>query len=120
MKKIFTLALLALHTNHSKHRAPAITAVRLAAIHREDRTPPSLADVERRPEVPLEVGEVIAETPLGMRVPVALFPTIEINRPRTQQWPVLMRELDELATWVRTQAIPRLITGAEPPSPALP
>lgn len=114
------LALLALHTNHSKHRAPAITAVRLAAIHREDRTPPSLADVERRPEVPLEVGEVIAETPLGMRVPVALFPTIGINRPRTQQWPVLMRELDELATWVRTQAIPRLITGAEPPSPALP
>lgn len=114
------LALLVLHTNHSKHRAPAITAVRLAAIHREDRTPPSLADVERRPEVPLEVGEVIAETPLGMRVPVALFPTIGINRPRTEQWPVLMRELDELASWVRTQAIPRLITGTEPRSPALP
>lgn len=114
------LALLVLHTNHSKHRAPAITAVRLAAIHREDRTPPSLADVERRPEVPLEVGEVIAETPLGTRVPVALFPTIGINRPRTQQWPVLMRELDELASWVRTQAIPRLVTGTEPPSPALP
>lgn len=114
------LALLALHTNHSKHRAPAITAVRLAAIHREDRTPPSLADVERRPEVPLEVGEVIAETPLGTRVPVALFPTIGINRPRTKRWPVLMRELDELATWVRTQAIPRLATGTEPPTPPLP
>lgn len=114
------LALLVLHTNHSKHRAPAITAVRLAAIHREDRTPPSLADVERRPEAPLQVGEVIAETPLGTRVPVALFPTIGINRPRTKRWPVLMRELDDLASWVRMQAIPRLVTGTEQPSPALP
>lgn len=114
------MALLALHTNHSKHRAPAVTAVRLAAIHREDRKPPSLADVERRPEVPLQVGEVIAETPRGQRAPVALFPTIGINRPGTERWPVLMKELDELATWVRAQAVPRLITGIEPPAPALP
>lgn len=114
------MALLASHTNHSKHRAPAVTAVRLAAIHREDLTPPSLADVERRPEVPLQVGEVIAETPRGQRIPVALFPTIGINRPGTERWPVLMKELDELATWVRTQAVPRLITGIEPPAPALP
>ncbi|WP_197517298.1 hypothetical protein [Microbacterium karelineae] len=114
------MALLALHTNHSKHRAPAVTAVRLAAIHREDRTPPSLTDVERRPEVPLEVGEVIAETPRGQHIPVALFPTIGINRPGTERWPVLMKELDEVATWVRTQAVPRLITGIEPPAPALP
>lgn len=114
------LALLALHTNHSKHRAPAVTTVRLAAIHREGRTPPSLADVERRPEVPLQVGDVIAETPRGQQSPVALFPTIGINRPGTERWPVLMKELDELATWVRTQAVPRLITGTDPPSPALP
>jgi len=114
------LALLALHTNHSKHRAPAVTAVRLAAIHREDRTPPSLSAVERRPEVPLQVGEVIAETPRGAQIPVALFPTIGINRPGTDRWPVLMKELDELAAWVRTQAVPRLITGIEPPTPALP
>lgn len=114
------LALLVLHTNYSKHRAPAVTAVRLAAIHREDRTPPSLADIERRPEVPLQVGEVIAETPRGQQIPVALFPTIGINRPGTERWPVLMKELDELATWVRTQAVPRLITGTDPPAPALP
>lgn len=31
-----------------------------------------------------------------------------------------MKELDELATWVRTQAVPRLITGIEPPAPPLP
>ncbi|GFZ78051.1 hypothetical protein [Nesterenkonia alkaliphila] len=114
------LALLALHTNHSKHRAPAITAVRLGAIHREDRTPPSPANVEYRPEVPLQVGDVIAETPIGRRVPVALFPTIGINRPRTDCWPVLIKELDELSTWVRVQAVPRLVTGTESSAPALP
>lgn len=114
------LALLASHTNFSKHRAPALAAVRLAAIHREDRKPPSLVDVERRQEVPLRVGEVIAETPKGTQIPVSLFPAIGINRPGTDRWPVLMRELEELSTWVRTQAVPRLITGMEPPFPALP
>lgn len=114
------LALLASHTNHSKHRAPAITAVGLAGIHREDRTPPSMADFERRPDTPLQLGDVIAETPRGEQVPVALFPTIGINRPGTECWPVLMKELDYLSTWVRSQAIPRLITGTEPPHPTLP
>ena len=49
------MALLASHTNYSKHRAPAITAVRLAAIHREDQSPPSMADVQRLPDVPLSL-----------------------------------------------------------------
>lgn len=114
------MALLALHTNHSKHRAPAITAVRLAAMYREDQMPRSMGDLDRRPEVPLQVGEVIAETPRGAQIPVALFPTIGINRPGTDRWPVLMKELEGLAIWVRTQAVPRLITGIEPPLPALP
>lgn len=114
------MALLASHTNHSKHRAPAITAVRLAAIHREGQSPPSLGDVVRLPEAPLRAGDVIARTPKGMRVPVALFPTIGINRPGTDRWPVLMNELEELATWVRTQAVPRLINGEPLPSRPLP
>jgi hypothetical protein len=114
------MALLALHTNYSKHRAPAITAVRLAAIHREDQSPPSRADVQRLPDVPLRVGDVIARTPRGVHVPVALFPTIGINRPGTERWPVLMTELEELSHWVRTQALPRLITGVKPPAPDLP
>ncbi|WP_217808567.1 hypothetical protein [Rhodococcus sp. 1168] len=70
--------------------------------------------------MPLQAGEVIAETPRGQHIPVALFPTIGINRPGTERWPVLMKELDELATWVRTQAVPRLITGIELPAPPLP
>ncbi len=114
------MALLALHTNHSKHRAPAIAAIRLAAMYREDQMHRSLGDLDRRPEVPLQVGEMIAETPRGTQIPAALFPTVGINRPGTGRWPVLMKELEELAFWVRTQAVPRLITGMDPPLPALP
>lgn len=114
------MALLALHTNYSKHRAPAITAVRLGAIHREDQSPPSMNDVQRLPEVPLRLGDVIARTPRGTRVPVAMFPTVGINRPGTERWPVLLQELEDLSYWVRTQAVPRLITGTEPPTPGLP
>lgn len=114
------LALLTLHTNHAKHRTPAVTAVRLAAMYREDQRPSSVRTLPKRPEVPLAVGEIIAETPRGSQIPVTLFPTVGINRPGTDRWPVLMKELDEIAHWVRTQAVPRLITGGEPPEPALP
>jgi hypothetical protein len=31
-----------------------------------------------------------------------------------------MQELGEISHWVRTQAVPRLVTGTEPPAPALP
>jgi hypothetical protein len=114
------LARLVLHTNHAKHRTPAVTAVRLAAMYRDDQRPRSVRDLPPQPEQPLRVGDVIAETPIGTRVPVTLFPTVGINRPSTDRWPVLMRELDEIAQWVRLQALPRLVTGAEPPVPALP
>lgn len=114
------LARLVLHTNHTKHRTPAITAVRLAAMYQDDQMPRSVRDLPPRPEEPLRVGDVLAETPIGVRSPVTLFPTIGINRPGTDRWPVLMQELDEIFHWVRTQAVPRLITGTEPPEPALP
>lgn len=115
------MALLASHTNHAKHRNPAITAVRLVALVREDKAVPrSIQDLPMRDEVPLRVGEVIAETPFGAMVPVTLFPSIGINRPGSTEWPILMRELDEIAYWVRTQAVPRLITGGEPPKEPLP
>ncbi|MCZ7423754.1 hypothetical protein O7605_30025 [Verrucosispora sp. WMMA2121] len=118
--RMHPLARLVLHTNHAKHRTPAITAVRLAAMYQEDQTPRSVRDLPPRPEEPLRVGDVIAETPIGTIIPVTLFPTIGINRPGTDRWPVLMQELDEISHWVRTQAVPRLVTGTEPPEPALP
>lgn len=114
------LARLVLHTNHLKHRTPAITAVRIAAMYEDDRRPHSMRDLPLRPEEPVRVGDVIAETPIGTQIPVTLFPTIGINRPGTDRWPVLMTELDELTQWVRTQGIPRLVTGGEPPGRALP
>ncbi|WP_019547869.1 hypothetical protein [Streptomyces sulphureus] len=114
------LARLTLHTNHAKHRTPAITAVRLAAMYRDDQLPRSMRDLPARPEEPIRVGDVIAETPLGTQVPVTLFPTVGINRPGTDRWPVLMTELDEISWWIRTQAVPRLIAGGDLPEPALP
>jgi len=114
------LARLVLHTNHAKHRTPAITAVRLAAMYQDDQMPRSVGELAPRPEEPMRVGDIIAETPLGTKVPVTLFPTVGINRPGTNRWPVLTKELDEISRWVRTQAVPRLITGTEPPEPALP
>ncbi|MEU4472461.1 hypothetical protein [Micromonospora sp. NPDC023888] len=114
------LARLVLHTNHAKHRTPAITAVRLATMYQDDQMPRSVRDLPPRPEEPLRVGDVIAETPIGTIIPVTLFPTVGINRPGTDRWPVLMQELDEISRWVRTQAVPRLVTGTEPPELALP
>ncbi|MEU6246043.1 hypothetical protein [Glycomyces sp. NPDC047010] len=112
------LARLTLHTNHAKHRTPAVAAVRLAAWYRDDQRPRSLKDVVAQPEVPMQVGDVVAEAPLGTSI--SLFPTIGINRPDTDRWPVLLHELEDIFQWVRNQALPRLITGTEPPAPALP
>ncbi|WP_193117365.1 hypothetical protein [Brachybacterium tyrofermentans] len=114
------LAILAAHTNRYKHRTVPSTAVMLPAMYREDQMPSSLSDLPRRPEAPLQVGEVIAENPIGTKVMVTLFPTVGINRPDTARWPVLMKELDQLAHWVRAVAVPRLITGAPSVVPALP
>ncbi len=114
------LARLVLHANHAKHRTPAITAVRIAAMYQDDQRPRSIRDLPPRSEEPLRVGDVIAQTPMGVQVPTTLFPTVGINRPGTDRWPVLMQELDEISHWVRTQAVPRLVTGMEPPEPALP
>lgn len=114
------MARLASHTNQAKHRTPSVAAIRMVSIVREDKTLRSVRDLPLLPEQPLQVGQILAETPLGVRVPVALFPSVGINRPGTDEWPILMRELAEIAEWVRTQAIPRLITGGEPPQPELP
>lgn len=114
------LARLTSHTNHAKHRTPAITAVRLVAMIRDDEVPRSLSELPRRPEEPLLVGHVLADTPVGVQVPTTLFPTVGINRPGTDEWPILMHELDEISLWVRTQALPRLITGGDPPEALLP
>lgn len=114
------LARLVLHTNHAKHRTPTITAVRLAAMYQDNQAPRTVHELPRLPEQPLRIDDVLAETPLGAQRAFTLFPTVGINRPGTDRWPVLVKELDEIARWVRTQAVPRLITGTDPPKPILP
>lgn len=114
------LARLVRHTNHAKHRTPAVTAVSIPVVSREDVPPMRLHDLPQRPEGPIEPGQVVYIAPAGRFVPLALFPTVGINVPGTEQWPVLMKELGEIATWVRKQAIPRLITGLDAPEPEIP
>lgn len=80
----------------------------------------SCHDLTLPDQTPLRVAEVIEETPLGTRVPVTLFPSIGINRPGTDEWPILMHELDEIAQWDRTQVVPQLVNEGNPPESALP
>jgi len=106
------MALLADHSNLAKHRMPAVAALRLAMIRPDDGTPVDpRVRIPNPVEGPVKVGDVLAETPRGVRVPVSLFPTVGLNRPGTDRWPVLVKELDAIASWVRTQAVPILITG---------
>ena len=114
------LARLASYTNHAKHRTPAVAAVMLPVVYREDQLPKSFADLPQRDERPLQIGEVVFESPVGDIVPLTLHPTVGLNRPGTDLWPVLMHELRDIAEWVRMQAVPRLITGGDPPTDALP
>ncbi|MFC3243269.1 hypothetical protein ACFOJ6_13920 [Gordonia humi] len=115
------LARLVLHTNHAKHREPAVTAVRIAASYADDSRPQSIDDVEKGPEVPLLVGDVIGDpTPVGELAPITMFPNIGINRPLTDDWPELLTELREIFDWVRCEALPVLITGGDAAEPDLP
>ena len=114
------LARLVAHTNHAKHRTPAVVAVGLAGMYEDANVPKSIEEFSRGPLKPLRVGEVLAETPVGKQIPVTMWPYVGINRPGTADWEVLLKELDEIGTWVREQAVPRLVTGAEPEKPTLP
>lgn len=114
------LAHLTSYTNQFKHRTPAVTSLRLAAMYSDRDQPRSIRDVEHRPEVPIRIGDVIAESPIGQQDLFTIFPTIGVNLPGTDRWPVLMRELGGIADWVRRQAIPRLVTGSSAEGDPLP
>ncbi|SMQ68372.1 hypothetical protein [Agreia sp. VKM Ac-1783] len=109
--ELHPMATLAAHTNNAKHRTPAVTAARLMGMIREGAIPRSISNLPGRSDGPIRVGEVITELPLGVVVPATLYPTVSINRPGTDEWPILMNELSEIASWVRNYAVPRLITG---------
>lgn len=66
-------------------------------------------------EGPSHVGDVLARTDAGTQVPVSIYAALTLQRPDTDEWPVLVHEIGALATWVRTVAIPVLVTGSTQP-----
>ncbi|MGX5716794.1 hypothetical protein [Arthrobacter sp. MAHUQ-56] len=105
------LKVLAEYTNHSKHRMPAIAAVRLGTIIPDYVVPGLVIVGEYEDDCPLNVGDVLASVPAGVPVPMSIWPKFGIRRPHTGEWMVLMQELGQLEAWVRTEALPLIIVG---------
>lgn len=114
------LRVLAEHTNLSKHRMPAAAALRLGAIVPDFHVPGLVIAGEYQDDSPLSVGDVLASVPVGVQVPMSIWPKIGIRRPHTGGWMVLMHELRTLEEWVRTEAIPRIILGTTSVDPIPP
>lgn len=111
------LLLLVRHTNTAKHRMPAEIATRIGTVYPDD---PSSAletvvplDLRPRPGsgVCVRVGDVVASAPLGERIVFSVVPTVCLRRPHTGVWTILAHELRLLEEWVRTVAVPVLLTG---------
>jgi hypothetical protein len=105
------LRVLAEHTNLSKHRMPAVAAVRLGAIMPDYSASGLVVADKYEDTIPLSVGDILASVPAGVQVPLSIWPLIGIRRPHTGEWMVLIRELRQLEIWARTEAVPLLIAG---------
>ncbi|MET9239160.1 hypothetical protein ABZW58_33010 [Streptomyces cellulosae] len=120
------LRLLAVYTNVAKHRAPAVAATRLGAVHPDD--PHSdltvVLPLERGPQpgggLPLREGDILASAPRGARIPFSVWPTVSLQRPHTGSWSIAADELALLEEWVRTVAIPVLVADRHEVSPLPP
>jgi hypothetical protein len=109
------LRLLVEHTNFAKHREPTIAFTRVARFGFDSTTtrrPVGERDVA-------EVGDVLAAVPIGTQEMLSVWPEVAVQRPHTGEWQTLMREVGEIADWVRKQALPILIAGETqlPPIP---
>jgi hypothetical protein len=113
------MRLLAEYTNFAKHRAPAITTVRVGPVLL-DREVPGVHVVQFDDPVPARVGDVLVHGPRNVTVGVSIYPLIASQRPHTGTWHVLMNELGDLANWVRVEAIPMLVTGSDAVDPIFP
>jgi len=119
------LRLLVAHTNLAKHRTPAVAATRLGAVYPDDpRSDLAVAlAFKPRPQpgdgLPLQVGDVLAHAPHGQRIPLSVVATVSLQRPHSGAWNIVAHELGLLEEWVRTTAVPILITGTHD-VPALP
>ncbi|WP_329218609.1 hypothetical protein OG352_19870 [Streptomyces sp. NBC_01485] len=120
------LRLLAVHTNLAKHRTPAVAATRLGAVYPDNpRSDLTVAlPLKPRPQpgdgLPLREGDVLASAPRGARIPFSVVPTVSLQRPHSGVWVIAAHELELLEHWVRTIAIPILVTGSYEVSPLPP
>jgi hypothetical protein len=103
------MRVLAEHTNLTKHRRLASVATLLGEV-RPDVPAPRLV-LSTVTDRPLQSGDRLVTGPVGLVVPVSIWPKVSIQRPHTKTWHVLLAELGMLADWVRTVAVPVLITG---------
>jgi hypothetical protein len=113
------LRLLVSHTNLAKHRTPAVAATRLGAVvPDEQRSDRSL--LTRAGTTALSVGDILASGPIDVPQGLSIWPSVGIERPHTNDWHVLMHELREIEHWVRTVAVPMLVTGRHDVEPLPP
>ena len=114
------MRLLAEYTNFAKHRSPSVANVGVGPVI-PDFESEGMRVAARTGKTlrPAEAGDVIASGPIGVLVPISVYPNIAVQQPHTQDWNVLMHEMNNLAEWVRLMAIPILIAGT-PDVDALP
>ncbi|MGI5238706.1 hypothetical protein [Dactylosporangium sp. CA-139066] len=112
------LRVLAEHTNLAKHRTPAVAATFIAEVIPDVKDP----DVVISPNSGRQVlaGDTLVTGPLYKQRPISIWPKVSIQRPHTETWHVLMKELGYVEEWVRTTAIPTLVTGTRDVSPLPP
>ncbi|MCX4581179.1 hypothetical protein OHB41_50430 [Streptomyces sp. NBC_01571] len=120
------LRLLAEHTNLAKHRTPAVAATRLGAVY-PDRQHPDLTvalPLKRNPQpghsLRLQPGDILASSPRNTRTELSIVPPVCLQRPHTGVWTIAIKELGYLEDWIRTTAIPILITGSRQSTPIPP
>ncbi|MFI2549194.1 hypothetical protein ACWEWL_29515 [Streptomyces rochei] len=120
------LKILVEYTNLAKHRMPTVAAARLGAVYAAAPHPGLTVSqpLKMRPQAgdgqPLNIGDVIASIPRGARVELSIVSTVSLQRPHTQMWNIAVNELADLEDWVRTTAIPTLITGSRDVAPLPP
>ena len=109
------LRLLVEHTNFAKHREPTIAFTRVAHFTSDSE----LTGVRLHERSLVKVGDVLKAVPRGAKELLSVWPQVAVQRPHRGEWQTLMLEVGEIADWVRTQALPILISGETrlPPIP---
>ncbi|MFG2440985.1 hypothetical protein [Streptomyces sp. NPDC048508] len=111
------LKLLVEYTNLAKHRRPAVAAARLGAVYPDTPNPGLVVaqPLELRPQAgsgqPLHVGDIIATGPRNEYIPFSIVTTVSLQRPHTGMWNIAVNELEYLENWIRTTAVPIIVTG---------